>query len=287
MLRRLLGEDIDLAWMPGAHLWPIRIDPAQVTQVLTNLAVNARDSIDKAGRITIETENTTLDADYCSAHQGFIPGDFVVVSVSDNGCGMGKETLEHIFEPFFTTKKFGEGTGLGLATVYGIVKQNAGFINVYSEPGKGSTFRIYLPRYEQELEPGKETIRSNTPQGGAETIMLVEDEAAVRKLTQIMLERLGYKTIVASTPNAALLLAEEHSGDIDLLLVDVVMPGMTGKELAEKLLVLRPHMKRLFMSGYTANVIAHHGVLDEGVHFIQKPFSMKTLAAKVREALDT
>ncbi|MDM7996239.1 MAG: PAS domain S-box protein [Acidobacteriota bacterium] len=287
MLRRLLGEDIDLAWMPGAHLWPIRIDPAQVNQVLTNLAVNARDSIDKTGRITIETENMTLDADYCAGHQGFIPGDFVVVSVSDNGCGMEKETLGHLFEPFFTTKKVGEGTGLGLATVYGIVKQNAGFINVYSEPGKGSTFRIYLPRYEQDLKPGKETIRSDTPQGGAETIMLVEDEAAVQKLAKIMLERMGYTVIAAATPTEALRLAQEYSGEIHLLLVDVVMPEMTGRDLSERLVGVRPNLKRLFMSGYTANVIAHHGVLDEGVHFVQKPFSFKTLAAKVREALDT
>ncbi len=286
MLRRLLGEDIDLAWLPGANLWPIRIDPAQVDQILTNLAVNARDAIDKTGHITIETENLALDADYCSGHDGFIPGDFVVVSVSDSGCGMEKEVLDHLFEPFFTTKKVGEGTGLGLATVYGIVKQNAGFINVYSERGKGSTFRIYLPKFAHELNPEKAVTPAERPKGGHETIMLVEDEAAVQKLAKIMLERLGYTVIAASTPNGALRLAEEYAGEIHLLLVDVVMPEMTGRDLSERLIGLRPNLKRLFMSGYTANVIAHHGVLDEGVHFVQKPFSSKTLAAKVREALE-
>jgi CheY-like chemotaxis protein len=200
---------------------------------------------------------------------------------------MDKETIAHLFEPFFTTKKVGEGTGLGLATVYGIVKQNAGFINVYSEPGKGSTFRVYLSRYMQEPITQKQEVRGSRPRGGAETILLVEDEIALQRLAKIMLERLGYTIIAASTPSEAIRIAREYAGEIQLLLVDVVMPEMTGRDLSEQLNSIRPNLKRLFMSGYTANVIAHHGVLDEGVHFVQKPFSAKTLADKVREALES
>jgi two-component system, cell cycle sensor histidine kinase and response regulator CckA len=286
MLQRLIGEDIDLAWLPGPNLWPIRMDPAQLNQIMTNLAVNSRDAIEQVGRITIETENLTIDEDYCANHPGFVAGDFVVLSASDDGRGMEKEVLSHLFEPFFTTKKVGEGTGLGLATVYGIVKQNEGFINVYSEPDKGTTFRVYFPRAVRLPSEEIKEARPASPKGGTETIFLVEDEPAVQKLTQIMLERLGYTVIAASTPNAAIRLAGDYAGEIHLLLVDVVMPEMTGRDLAEHLHSIRPNLKRLFMSGYTANVIAHHGVLDEGVHFVQKPFTAKTLADKVREALE-
>jgi CheY-like chemotaxis protein len=263
------------------------MDPSQLNQILTNLAVNARDAIEKVGRITIETENISIDEDYCSSHSGFIPGEYVVLSTSDDGCGMDKETIAHLFEPFFTTKKVGEGTGLGLATVYGIVKQNAGFINVYSEPGKGTTFRVYFSRYTQEPITQKKEERGSHPKGGAETILLVEDEVALQRLAKIMLERLGYTIVAASTPTEAIRIAREYTGEIQLLLVDVVMPEMTGRDLSEQLNSIRPNLKRLFMSGYTANVIAHHGVLDEGVHFVQKPFSSTTLADKVREALES
>jgi CheY-like chemotaxis protein len=263
------------------------MDPAQVNQIMTNLAVNSRDAIEQVGRITIETENLTLDADYCADHPGFVAGDFVVLSASDNGRGMEKEILNHLFEPFFTTKKVGEGTGLGLATVYGIVKQNDGFINVYSEPGRGTTFKVYFPKAVRLPAEEKKIVPPAPPKGGTETIFLVEDEPAVQKLTKIMLERLGYTVIAASAPNSAIRLAGEYAGEIHLLLVDVVMPEMTGRDLSEQLHSIRPNLKRLFMSGYTANVIAHHGVLDEGVHFIQKPFTAKMLADKVREALES
>ncbi len=286
MLQRLIGEDIDLAWMPGRSLWSVHIDPAQIDQILANLAVNARDAIDKHGKITIETENAVFDEEYCTHHQGYLPGEYVMMALSDDGCGMGKDVLEHLFEPFFTTKKVGKGTGLGLATVYGIVKQNEGFINVYSEPGRGSTFKIYLPRHAGEEIIATAGTRAPAPQGGKETILLVEDEEAVLNLAKTMLERLGYTVIAATSPTAALRLSENYKEDIQLLLVDVVMPEMTGRDLAERLIPTRPKLRTLFMSGYTANVIAHRGVLDEGVFFVQKPFSSKDLAAKVRETLE-
>lgn len=286
MLQRLVGEDIDIAWMPGHGLWPVRIDPAQVDQILANLAVNARDAIDKHGQVVMETDNVALDESYCADHPGFIPGEYIMLALSDDGCGMDKDVLDHIFEPFFTTKRVGKGTGLGLATVYGIVKQNNGFINIYSEPGKGSTFKIYLPRYCGPETTGKAEAQAEPLKGGAETILLVEDEVAVLNLAKLMLKRLGYKVITATTPSEALSLTGSYAGEIHLLLVDVVMPEMTGHELSEQLISLRPNLKRLYMSGYTANVIAHHGVLNEGVHFVQKPFSARSLAEKVREALE-
>ncbi len=288
MLQRLIGEDIDLAWMPGRGLWPVHIDPTQIDQILANLAVNARDAIEKHGKVTIETENITLDEDYCAIHRGFVPGDYVLLAFSDDGCGMDKEVLGHLFEPFFTTKQVGKGTGLGLAIIYGIVRQNEGFINIYSEPGKGTTFKIYLPRYAGSMTAGeKAEIKPEPPLGGVETILLVEDESSVLNLTKLMLERLGYTVIAASMPTEAMRLAENWKGEIHLLLVDVVMPEMTGRALAEKLDLLRPKLKKLYMSGYTANVIAHRGVLDEGVQFIQKPFSTRDLAAKIREVLES
>jgi PAS domain S-box-containing protein len=286
MLRRLIGEDIDLAWLPGQGLWQVKIDPTQVDQILANLVVNARDAIDGVGKITIETDNATLDEEYCLDHMGFVPGDYVMLSISDNGCGMAQEVREHLFEPFFTTKEVGQGTGLGLATIYGIVKQNGGFIYVYSEPEEGTTFKIYLPRHIGKAGAvGRGVMTEALPQG-RETILLVEDEPANLQLGKRMLEHMGYRVLAAGTPGAALRLAEEHAGEIHLLLTDVVMPEMNGRDLARRLISLYPDIKRLFMSGYTANVIAHHGVLDEGVHFIQKPFSRAELSQKVREALD-
>ena len=285
MLRRLIGEDIDLAWLPGAEVWPVKIDPGQVDQILANLCVNARDAISDVGKITIETGKAIFDDAYCADHAGFVPGEFVLLAVSDDGSGMTPETLDKIFEPFFTTKDVNKGTGLGLATVYGIVKQNNGFINVYSEPEKGTTFRIYLPRHETEAKQIRKKAPAAPDARGSETILLVEDEPAILKMTTKMLELLGYTVLGASTPGEAIRLAREHSGEIHLLMTDVVMPEMNGRDLARNLLALYPNLKRLFMSGYTANVIAHHGVLDEGVHFIQKPFARQELASKVRKAL--
>ncbi len=286
MLQRLIGEDIDLNWQPAADLWPVKVDPSQIDQILANLCVNARDAIADIGRITIETGNSVFDADYCADHAGFEPGEYVLIAVSDNGCGMDKETMSHIFEPFFTTKGVGKGTGLGLATVYGSVKQNNGFINAYSEPGLGTTFKIYLPRHAGKAGQMQNKGQATLAARGHETVLLVEDEPAILKLTKVMLERQGYIVLAASTPGEAIRLSREHAGEIHLLMTDVVMPEMNGRDLAKNLLSLYPDLKRLFMSGYTANVIAHHGVLDEGVYFIQKPFSMEDLAAKVREALD-
>ncbi|MCF8093138.1 MAG: PAS domain S-box protein [Desulfotignum sp.] len=286
MLRRLIGENIDLIWRPAAHLWPVKMDPTQIDQILANLCVNARDAISGVGRLTIETGKKTFDDAYCSEHPGFIPGDFVLLTVSDNGCGMDKNILDNLFEPFFTTKEVGKGTGLGLATIYGIVKQNNGFINVYSEPGQGSTFRIYLPRLIVENDaPGVVPEKKAVP-GGTETILLVEDEPAILKMTRMMLERKGYTVISAATPAQALEKAQNHAGAIDLLMSDVVMPEMNGRDLATKIIALYPDIRLLFMSGYTANVIAHQGILDKGVAFIQKPFSMAELTEKVREVFD-
>jgi len=285
MLGRLIGEDIHLAWLPGSRVWPTKMDPSQIDQILTNLCVNARDAIGGVGKVTIETANAVFDENYSAKHAGFVPGEFVLLAVSDDGCGMDRETRDKIFEPFFTTKEIGKGTGLGLATVFGIVKQNNGFINVYSEPGQGTTFKIYLPRHSAN-DISTNTADPEPSRRGHETILLVEDEAEILELGRLMLESFGYSVVTASTPAEAINLADEHAGGINLLVTDVVMPGMNGRELAENLLSRYPDMSCLFMSGYTADVIAHRGVLDEGVQFIQKPFSMQKLAGKVREALD-
>ena len=285
MLRRLIGEGIELTWQPGADLWPIRMDPSQIDQILVNLSINARDAISGFGMVSIRTENRIFDKAYCAAHPGFVPGEYVVLAISDNGCGMDEETLACIFEPFFTTKELGKGTGLGLATVYGIVKQNNGFINVYSEPGRGATFQVCVPRHALFLERLTEKRAEQPAELGHKTILLVEDEPAILSMTGMMLEHLGFTVLAAGSPGEALRLAERHPGQIHLLLTDVIMPEMNGRDLAKNLLLLYPGLNRLFMSGYSADVIAPHGVLDEGVHFLQKPFSMQDLTAKVREAL--
>ncbi|MFZ3044358.1 MAG: transporter substrate-binding domain-containing protein [Desulfatirhabdiaceae bacterium] len=286
MLRRLIGEDIDLYWKPGSGLGSVTMAPSQIDQILANLCVNARDAIAGVGRLTIETTTVHFDQAYCADHAGFVPGKYVMLAVSDDGCGMDKETLKNLFEPFFTTKEVGKGTGLGLATVYGIVKQNEGFINVYSEPGQGTTFRIYLPRYAGTMDGMEIQAKENIIPGNGETVLLVEDEASVLKLARIILEGLGYTVMAAANPAEGERLAEAHAGQIDLLITDVVMPTMNGRELSGRLHARYPGIKTLFMSGYTANVIAHHGVLDKGVHFIQKPFSREGLATKVRNALE-
>jgi PAS domain S-box-containing protein len=286
MLQRLIGEDIDLVWQPQEGIWPVLMDPSQLDQILANLCVNARDAILDVGKITIETANHVFDEDYCAHHPGFTVGDYVRIAISDSGCGMDKEMLTHIFEPFFTSKEFGKGTGLGLAMVYGAIRQNNGFINVYSEPGQGTTFSLYLPRLASKAELTTPTPRPAEPApGGQETILLTEDEPVILEMTTTMLQMLGYTVLAANSPGEAIRLAQEHAGEIHLLMTDVVMPEMNGRDLATHLLSSSPQLKHLFMSGYTADVIAHHGVLDKGVCFIQKPFAMDTLAAKVRQAL--
>ncbi|MHB8788331.1 MAG: ATP-binding protein [Desulfobulbaceae bacterium] len=286
ILRRLIGEDIDLTWRPGNGLEPVFIDPSQLDQILANLCVNARDAIADVGRITIETTMVTFDDAYCSEHLGFVPGRFTLLSVSDDGCGMDCETLDKIFEPFFTTKGEGEGTGLGLATVYGIVKQNNGFINVYSEPGEGTTFRVYLPIQAGGVPEEHRQTLETTRQGSGETLLVVEDETSILKLIEQVLTNNNYRVLTAQTPSEALRKAAAHKGVISLLLTDVVLPEMNGRELSEKLTTLYPGLKCLYMSGYTANIIAHRGVLDKGFHFIPKPFSTRVLADKIRKVLD-
>lgn len=287
MLKRLIGENIDLAWLPGDEPWLVKVDAAQVDQILANLCVNARDAIEKVGKITIETANSSFNAAYCIDNPGFIPGEYVQLAVSDNGCGMEKEIVDNLFEPFFTTKPQGEGTGLGLSTVYGIVKQNSGFINVYSEPGKGTTVRVYFPRHYGALsEGGLATKQTSVTVTGNETILLVEDEPALLSLSRRMLENMGYDVIPANGPRQAIELAREYSGQIDLLITDVIMPEMNGSDLCQNLTSANPGLKTLFMSGYTANIIAHHGVLEKGVCFVQKPFSLNDLSLKIREALE-
>jgi PAS domain S-box-containing protein len=286
MARRLIGEDIRLEWRPGEKLWPVHVDPTQIDQILANLCVNARDAIANVGRIAIETGNKVIGAGLAANTAGMVPGDYVWLAVSDDGCGMDPATLSHAFEPFFTTKEVGKGTGLGLATVYGIVKQNNGFVDAHSELGKGTVFTIYLPRYVGKAVPVCLDGATGTVEPGRETILLVEDEASLLEITQRMLESRGYKVLTASTPGQAIRLACEHAGTIDLLITDVVMPEMNGRDLAKNILSLYPQTKRLFMSGYTADVIAHQGVLDKGVFFIQKPFLAQDLAARVRKVLE-
>ncbi len=286
MLQRLMGENIDLRWHPEAGLWPVHIDPSQVDQILANLCVNARDAIAGNGRITIETHRCTFGEDYCAIHAEFVPGDYVLLSVSDDGAGMDRETLSHLFEPFYTTKEAGRGTGLGLATVYGIVKQNLGFISVYSEPAKGSTFKIYLARHAGErVEAARAAAPAPLPRGH-ETVLLVEDEGGLLKLTRKMLEQQGYQVLPAGSPGEAIRLAEEHGHRIDLLLTDVVMPEMDGQALAVKLSSMIPGLRVLFMSGYPSAAIDQRGLLREGTSFIQKPVSIEGLASKVRLVLE-
>lgn len=285
MLRRLIGEDIDLDWLPGENLWAVKTDPSQIDQILANLAVNARDAIKGVGKITIETRNVRFDGAVCPQHLDIIPGDYVQLSVSDNGSGMDKDTLSKLFEPFFTTKGVGQGTGLGLATVYGIVKQNNGFIDVYSEVGHGATFRIYLPRYTADIEH-HEIDELQRPAGrGKETILLVEDEPVILEMVTRMLESHGYNVLAAGSPKEALYIAGTHESEIHLLITDVIMPSMNGRDLAANLAQLYPKLKCLFMSGYTSDIIANHGGLDDESNFLQKPFSMGDLMCKVREVL--
>ncbi|BCG45308.1 Sensory box histidine kinase/response regulator [Citrifermentans bremense] len=285
MLERLIGEGIELVWAPGPKLEQVKIDPAQVDQMLANLCVNARDAISGIGRLTILTANVTLSERECRGNSDLSPGSYVMLTVSDTGQGIPPEAQEHIFEPFFTTKEIGKGTGLGLATVYGIVKQNQGGIKVESKPGSGTTFSIFLPCISRGAQIEGVDAEPEPILGGKETILLVEDEPSVTEMSRNILESLGYRIMVAAGPEDALRQVTSGTEMIDLLLTDVVMPGMNGRDLARELRSVHPGLKCLFMSGYTADIIADHGVLHDSVNFLQKPFDVRSLAAKVRSAL--
>ena len=286
MLIRLIGEDIALQATTGKSLGSVKVDPGQFQQILMNLVVNARDAMPDGGRIVIEAANVDLDEGYCAVHPYIVPGRFVMLSVSDTGHGMSEEVKAHIFEPFFTTKERGRGTGLGLATAYGMVKQSGGSIEVYSEAGIGTTFKIYLPHVEEEASPSVKDDRPQEMRGGSEIVLLVEDEDIVRNLCIRILERLGYNVLQARNGAEAIALAQGYGDRIDLLLTDVVMPGMNGAELARQLVLHNPRMKVLFTSGYTDDAIVRHGILEEGVSFIGKPYTPSALAKKVRGVLD-
>jgi two-component system cell cycle sensor histidine kinase/response regulator CckA len=285
LLKRLIGEHIQLVTVPGADLKQIKADPGQLEQVLVNLVVNARDAMPRGGTVTIETANTTLDGAYASKHVGVTPGEYVMLAISDTGTGMDQDTRLRVFEPFFTTKEKGKGTGLGLSTVYGIVRQSGGNVWVYSELGKGTTFKVYLPQIEDEVAERAAAKEDLTRHRGTETVLLVEDEDMVRKLTIELLEESGYVVLEANGGEQALELFTAHKEQIDLLITDVVMPRMSGKEVAEQMRTVHPETKVLFMSGYTDEAIVHHGIVDSHIAFIQKPFSENALTRKVREVL--
>ncbi|HVG39222.1 MAG TPA: PAS domain S-box protein [Pyrinomonadaceae bacterium] len=286
LLRRLIGEDIALTTTAAHDLASVRADPGQLEQVILNLAINARDAMPAGGKLTIETANVELDEGYAYWHVNVAPGSYVRLSVSDNGTGMDEETRAHIFEPFFTTKEGGKGSGLGLSAVYGIVQQSGGHIYVYSEPGHGTTFKIYLPQAGAEVKAVSARTAGKESPRGSETVLLVEDEEMVRRLSCEILSLSGYRVIEARHGPEALEVAASYVEPIHVMVSDVVMPQMSGRELAERLTPLRPEMKVLFMSGYTDDAIVHHGVLDENMPFLQKPFTPIALARKVRDVLD-
>jgi len=288
MLRRLIGEDVQLMTSLDSDLWSVKVDPGMIEQVIMNLAVNSRDAMPNGGKLTIETSNVTHDEEYASHHVSVKPGYYVMLAISDTGCGMDKETKSHLFEPFFTTKETGKGTGLGLSTVYGIIKQSGGNIWAYSEPGLGTTFKIYLSRVEKAAKVYKPRLKpkeAGAP-GGTETILRVEDEEAVRSMVSKVLQNKGYTVLEARHGNEAIEVSERYEGSINLMVTDVIMPQMSGRELAERLAPMRPEMHVLYMSGYPDNTIVQHGVLEPGTAFLQKPFTINALELKVREILD-
>jgi two-component system, cell cycle sensor histidine kinase and response regulator CckA len=287
MLARIMGEDVEFHFIAGEQLGSVKVDPGQIDQIIMNLAANARDAMLGGGRLTIQTADVSVDEAYCRVHAEAKPGNYIMLSVSDSGCGLDPEVMEHIFEPFYTTKERGKGTGLGLSTVYGIVKQNSGFISVYTEGGLGTTFKIYLPRVDREAETVENgNVIPSLPRGN-ETILLVEDEGTVRGLARKTLERQGYKILEAKDGEHALKEFQERIGEVKLLLTDVIMPHMNGKQLYDALRKLNIELKVIFMSGYAEDVIAHHGLIEDQMHFIQKPFTIAALTNKVRDALDT
>lgn len=287
MLVRLIGEDIALQTILAKDLHAVKVDPGQFEQVVVNLAVNARDAMPDGGKLIIETSNTGFDEEDCRVRADVHPGSYVMLAISDTGHGMDAEVKRHLFEPFYTTKPVGQGTGLGLAMIFGTVKQSGGTIEVYSEVGQGTTFKIYLPKIEGQVEPVAQPCSTPEMPEASGTILLVEDEASVRELAAKILKRLGYTVLPAPNGGEAFLLAEKYHDRIDLLMTDVIMPGMNGRELSSRLRQIRPDMEILFTSGYTANVIVHHGVLDENVNFLGKPYSMQALANKVRQVLQS
>jgi two-component system, cell cycle sensor histidine kinase and response regulator CckA len=288
MLRRLIGEDIDLVVLPGENLGKVKVDPNQIEGVIMNLAINARDAMPHGGALTIELANVELDEAYTRQHVGLEPGSYIRLAINDTGLGMDKETQSRIFEPFFTTKEQGKGIGLGLATVYGIVSQSGGYVRVYSEPGWGTTFKIYLPQVKEAVESlsSPEVLPTRLASPASETILLVEDESGVRDFVRDTLVEAGYKVLEAGNSAEALRRYEQHPDSIHLLLTDVILPGQNGRELAETLLALQPELKVLYMSGYTANVIVHRGILEAGIDFLPKPFTPQALVSKVRQVLD-
>jgi CheY-like chemotaxis protein len=286
LIRRIIGEGLELTIEADPETGHVRADPSQLEQVIVNLAVNARDAMPLGGRLTLEARNVTQDESYAEAHADVAPGHYVLVAVSDTGEGMDSATIARIFEPFFTTKGPQRGTGLGLATVYGIVKQSGGHVWVYSEPGRGTTFKVYLPRVDAPADPLPRRAPIGRPVGGNETILVVEDDDGVRALVATSLKRAGYTVLSAASGRDALPIIERQPGPIHLLLTDIVMPAMSGQELAEHAQASRPDVRVLFMSGYTANAVAHHGVLDEGANYLAKPFSLDELLSQVRALLD-
>jgi len=287
ILQRLMGEDIELLWKPGDSLWPVKIDPGQVDQILANLCVNARDAITGSGQVIIKTENVLFSETSCGRPDGLVAGEYVRLSVRDSGCGMDSDTMKNVFEPFFTTKETGKGTGLGLSIVYGIVRQNEGYIRLISELNHGTTFDIYLPRHiSRDEQSTKSGIAAVSPVHGTGTVLLVEDEPLLMELLKKMLETLGYKVIGAVKPGDALAVAGGYTGEIHLLMTDLVMPEMNGKDLLWQIQKIYPHIKSLFMSGYTKDVVDTRCFLEDGMHFLQKPYSMKTLADKLHELLE-
>jgi two-component system cell cycle sensor histidine kinase/response regulator CckA len=285
MIHRLIGEDIKLTWLPGSAVWPVRFDPSQIDQIITNLCLNAQDAVSNGGEIIIKTENSVIDMNISQTLPGISPGDYTLITVNDNGCGIPKSVLRHIFEPFFTTKKVGEGTGLGLATVYGILKQNKGYINAKSTPGHGATFEIFLPRHDGHVEIESDQKGEKNLGSGQETVLLVEDEPAILTLVSTMLRKQGYHVLSAAAPGEAIRIAENNSGDIHLILTDIVMPEMNGRDLAKRILSLYPDLKCLFMSGYTADVIAHQDMEEDCSNFIQKPFAKAHLLTIISQIL--
>ena len=287
LLRRLIGEDIEVLSAPAGDLGSVKADPGQIEQVIMNLALNSRDAMPTGGKLTIETSNANLDETYARDRQPVIPGRYVMLAVSDTGEGMSAETQARIFEPFYTTKEVGKGTGLGLSMVYGIVKQSGGYIWVYSEPGRGTAFKVYLPRTDEPAESAISEKKSAGVQRGTETILLVEDDPQLRQLSMSVLSHCGYHVLVAASPEEGLAVCKANQREIQLLVTDVVMPRMNGRQLAEQILQVCPKLRVLYISGYTNNAIVHYGVLDPGLWFLPKPFTLSALVAKVREILDS